>query len=328
MLYFRYPFSSQIFTTDETSIQKQNSVRFVSFDTNEIIDFNGDVKEISLDQILENQIFSDLLISDLVDFKEESDSDYFSKINQVIDFVKVNEISKLVISRRKLVEFNQDKVNLSQTFLNLCNSYPNAFVYLFISKEKCWIGAFSEVLGKFNKETSEFETMSLAGTIPINEDWTNKEIDEQKPVSDYIKNILKEHSAKVNQSDTYDHPSGNIKHLRTDFKAKIDRKDLENVISELHPTPAVCGFPKEFCKKAISEFENNPRSLYAGYIKVQTDDTIQYFVNLRCAEIFQNAALLYVGGGITADSSPEKEWQETELKAGAILKNLSFIKIL
>ena len=92
----------------------------------------------------------------------------------------------------------------------------------------------------------------------------------------------------------------------------------------MHPTPAVCGFPKEFCKEAISEFEDHSRSFYAGYIKVETDETIQYFVNLRCAEIFQNAALLYVGGGITADSSPEKEWQETELKAGAVLKNLSF----
>ena len=65
--------------------------------------------------------------------------------------------------------------------------------------------------------------------------------------------------------------------------------------------------------------------MYAGYIKVETEEYIQYFVNLRCAEFFKNAALIYVGGGITAESSVEKEWQETELKAEAILKNVAFI---
>ena len=322
MLYFRYPFSDQIYTTDNKVAV--NPVRFVSFDQQENIDFQGNIEPVSLAGFLENEISSNLIPSKLTDFKEEAEKHYLNKIHQVIDFIKENELSKLVISRRKLVEFGSQKINLSQTFLNLCEAYPNAFVYVFIQNGKCWIGAFSEVLGKFNKETSEFQTMSLAGTTPLKEDWTTKELEEQQPVTDYIAAILKDYSAEVKQSETYDHPSGNIKHLRTDFKAKIQRSDLEKIISELHPTPAVCGFPKEFCQNAILEFEDHSRSFYAGYIKVETDETIQYFVNLRCAEIFQNAALLYVGGGITAGSSPEKEWQETELKAGAVLKNLSF----
>lgn len=53
------------------------------------------------------------------------------------------------------------------------------------------MGAFSEVLGKFNKQTHTFETMSLAGTLPVSENWSEKEIEEQKPVSSYIRNILK-----------------------------------------------------------------------------------------------------------------------------------------
>ena len=322
MLYFRYPFSDQIYTTDNRVAL--NPVRFVSFDQQENIDFLGDIKPVSLAEFLEIEISSNLIPSKLTDFKQESEKDYLNKIQQVIDFIKENELSKLVISRQKLVDFKFQKINLTQTFLNLCEAYPNAFVYFFIQNEKCWIGAFSEVLGKFNKETSEFQTMSLAGTTPLEEDWTAKELEEQQPVTDYISAILKDYSAEVKQSETYDHPSGNIKHLRTDFKAQIQRSDLEKIISELHPTPAVCGFPKEFCQNAIAEFEDHSRSFYAGYIKVETDETIQYFVNLRCAEIFQNAALLYVGGGITADSSPEKEWHETELKAGAVLKNLSF----
>ena len=318
MLYFRFPFSDSIFTVNENSDKK--SVSFLSFDETESIDFYGNIEEFFFNEnILSNQISTELL-----EFKEENQFEYEAKLGKVIEFIKENQLSKLVVSRRKLLNFEGQKVNLSQTFLNLCKSYPNAFVYFFIKDGKCWIGAFSELLGKFDKKTSEFETMSLAGTLPVNETWTAKEIEEQKPVTDFIKNILEKYSIEVNQSETYDHISGNIKHLRTDFKAKIMSEDLENLISELHPTPAVCGIPKHLCKSAIEKFESHPRNFYAGYIKVETEETVQYFVNLRCAEFFENACLIYVGGGITAESSPEKEWRETELKSEAILKNLEF----
>ena len=318
MLYFRFPFSETIFTVNENSDKK--SVSFVSFDESQQINFNGNIEETSFSEdILSNQIPTQLL-----EWTLEYQEDYQNKLEKVIGFIKENQLSKLVISRRKLISFEGRKANLSQIFLKLCKSFPNAFVYFFIKDGKCWIGAFSELLGKFNKETSEFETMSLAGTLPVNESWTTKEIEEQKPVTDFIKNILENFSSKVIQSETYDHISGNIKHLRTDFRAKINRENLEKLISELHPTPAVCGIPKDVCKEAIQRFELHPRNFYSGFIKVETEENIQYFVNLRCAEFFENAALIYVGGGITAESSPEKEWHETELKSEAIIRNLQF----
>ena len=184
------------------------------------------------------------------------------------------------------------------------------------------MGAFSEVLGKFNKTTHEFETMSLAGTLPVSENWSEKEIEEQKPVTNYIRTILNNYSENVDESGTFDHISGNIKHLRTDFKAKIQPEDLDALIQVLHPTPAVCGIPKEFCKESIQKLEKFSRELYAGYIKIETEDTVQYFVNLRCSRLYQDSVHVFVGGGITAQSNPEKEWIETELKSEAVLKNL------
>lgn len=323
MLYFRFPFSEELNTVDESTAE--NPVSFHSFDNLETLHFKGNIKSISFDDFLKSEVFSDALSSKLQFFSEENQSDYQNKIGEVINFIKENELSKLVISRRKLVSYDHSKINLSQTFLNLCNAYPNAFVYFFIKEGKCWLGAFSEVLGKFNKKTSQFETMSLAGTIPVNENWTSKEIEEQQPVTDFIRSILNSYSKNVRQSETYDHISGNIKHLRNDFKAQIKEDHVGRIIAELHPTPAVCGIPKDFCRNAIQYFEPDPRKFYAGYIRVETQNDIHYFVNLRCAEFFQDAALIYVGGGITADSSPEKEWRETELKAEAVLKNMAFI---
>ena len=322
MIFFRFPFFETIYTVEETSFSE--AVSFLSFDQSERINFEGRLKEISKTDFLNHEVFNDDLNTEFLDFEEENSAAYQEKLVKVIDFIKANQLSKLVISRRKMLGFNDSKLSLSQTFLNLCEAYKNAFVYFFIKEGKCWLGAFSELLGKFDKKNSEFQTMSLAGTIPVTENWTTKEIEEQKPVTTFIENVLLNYANEVEKSETYDHISGNIKHLRTDFKAKIEAENLEKIISELHPTPAVCGIPKEICQNAIENFETHPRNFYAGYIKVETEDSVQYFVNLRCAEFFKNAALIYVGGGITAESSPEKEWRETELKSEAILKNLSF----
>ena len=320
---FRLPFSEDIFTNN---LQSENeNISFTSFDTSVKLNFKGNFEKISREKILEKPWLSSDFNFSLDDLKEEEKAQYIQKLESVIALIKENEVPKLVISRRKLINFNAEKINLSQSFLNLIKSYDNAFVYLFKTDQESWIGAFSEVLGKFNKETSAFETMSLAGTLALEKDWTNKELDEQKTVSLYVESILKNYSETVEISETKDHISGNIKHLRTDYKLNLSSDKLEDLILNLHPTPAVCGIPKDFCKSAILRIENKPREFYAGFSKVETDSDIYFFVNLRCAKIHNNAAELFVGGGITIQSDPRKEWQETELKSEAVLKNLEFI---
>lgn len=319
MMYFKLPFDEKLYSTDENS--NENFVNFYSFDGTTQINFNGNIVEINPERFDQITISSESLPEDNNHFSTETQEEYLENLGKVIDVIKNNQLPKLVYSRRKIfTDFNE--IDLKESFKNLCQSYPNAFRYIFINGETSWMGAFSEVLGKFNKETHDFETMSLAGTLPISESWSEKEIEEQKPVTTYIRNILNNYSENINESKTYDHISGNIKHLRTDFKAKIKPENLDKIIQELHPTPAVCGIPKEFCKENIQNLEKFPRELYAGYIKIETEKTVQYFVNLRCSKLYKNAVHLFVGGGITAQSSPEKEWLETELKSEAVLKNL------
>ncbi len=325
MIFFKFPFKPEIYSVQGSS--GQTAVKFVSFDEHETVEFSGTVTEIS-DVDFSKVVFPIVNVKppEFQIFKEEGEIEYKQKVEQVINFVRENNIPKLVLSRQKYLPYSSlsesGQIDFLRSFQNLYSSYPNAFAYIFNEGGKAWMGAFSELLGRFNKKTSLFETMSLAGTLPLNEEWTEKEIEEQKPVSLYIANILEKYSSSVQISDTYDHHSGNIKHLRNDFKALISEDDLSALITELHPTPAVCGIPKEFCREAIATFEKHPRSLYAGYIQIETEAEIQYFVNLRCARLTEMGAHLYVGGGINSKSDPEKEWQETELKAAAILQNL------
>ena len=287
MIFFKFPFNDKFYTIAEEC--EQSAVTFVSFTEDMFVDFQGKIKEINEKDLLENELLTSEIDCKIKNYDAENHDEYVSKITDVIEFIKDENLKKLVIARRKILDYEEQPVSVTKTFLNLCKTYPNAFAYFF-KRKSVWMGAFSELLGRFNKNTSEFQTMSLAGTLPVKEEWTEKEIEEQKPVTDYISSILKKYSEIVNQSETQEHISGNIKHLRTDFKAKISSENLEKLISELHPTPAVCGIPKDFCKDAILKFEKYDRELYSGYIKIETEDEIQYFVNLRCAEFSRNKA--------------------------------------
>jgi isochorismate synthase len=92
----------------------------------------------------------------------------------------------------------------------------------------------------------------------------------------------------------------------------------------LHPTSAVCGMPKEESLAFILMNEGYNREFYSGFLgQVNFRDETHIFVNLRCMQIFDTSAYLYAGGGITAHSQPQKEWQETIYKMQTLLNVLS-----
>lgn len=319
---FRLPFEEKFILINHHEAAR-NVASFFPFTNGKTIHLQAENLEVCTSEELKSSFFE---VENFPEINAEINipqhEEYLQKLEKAIEIIKQNNLPKLVISRPIAKEISS--INLEETYQLLCKKYPNTLCYLLISDEEIWIGATPEILGKFNKKIHEFFTMSLAGTLPINEEWSEKEIEEQKPVTHYISEILKKYVtlSEVEESETYNHISGNIKHLRTDFTAKIEDNRLEELIEELHPTPAVCGIPKEFCKEKIIEIEKYNREFYAGYIKIETEEDIYYFVNLRCAKIYKNQVIAFAGGGITALSSPEKEWRETELKSQAILHHL------
>ena len=94
---------------------------------------------------------------------------------------------------------------------------------------------------------------------------------------------------------------------------------MKNLLNTLHPTPAVCGLPKEAAKSFILRNENYDRTFYTGFLgEININLVTDLFVNLRCVEIEEGFAKVYVGGGITEESIPEKEWLETHFKTTTI----------
>ena len=248
---------------------------------------------------------------------------HYRLVLKCIKFIEEGHANKIVVSHVMKQKINQK--NIGELYENLIQAYPGAFVYLWYHpKVGLWLGATPEKLLNVNK--NKFSTMALAGTQVYKENifWKEKEIDEQKWVSDYIFNQLKPLSKHIKSSESFTHKAGHLAHIRTDIIGELAKEiSLKKLINTLHPTPAVCGTPKDITQKFILENEGYDREFYTGFLgELNIEQETELFVNLRCMQIDEITAKIYVGGGITKDSLPEKEWEETVIKSAILSRFL------
>ncbi len=258
-------------------------------------------------------------------------SHFLQLVANGIQAIEAGTLEKIVAARTKLIPLPA-AFDLGKTLAKLLASYPHSFVNFFhLPGIGSWIGASPEIL--IETKGDYFYTMSLAGTQPAQGDnplkstaWTQKEIEEQALVSRYIVDCFKtirlreyeEHGPKTVLA-------GNLLHLRSDFRVNTQATGFSNLgsvmLGLLHPTSAVCGMPRKEALNFLKNEEGLDRSFYAGFIgPVGIEQETSIYVNLRTASLHQTHALLYAGAGVTEDSVPEKEWEETELKCEIIGK--------
>ncbi|KAH9604569.1 hypothetical protein KSS87_006406 [Heliosperma pusillum] len=107
-----------------------------------------------------------------------------------------------------------------------------------------------------------------------------------------------------------------VQHLYAHLKGQLKSEDDEfDILSSLHPSPAVCGFPVEDARCLIAEIEKFDRGMYAGPIGWFGGEEAEFAVGIRSALVNQGlGAFIYAGTGIVEGSNPSSEWEELELK--------------
>ncbi len=282
-------------------------------------------------------------LSKLTPENEFLKSSHIALVNKGIASIKQNEFKKVVLTRKEEVKINDlsSASAVLDLFKNLLAKYPSAFVYCWYHPMVgLWLGATPETLFSLEKKT--FRTMALAGTQKYDEDvkvvWSEKEKQEQSMVTDFLENTLEKVVPILMISKPATIKAGNVLHLKTEVGGTINTRlcDIPCLIKKLHPTPAVCGLPKDKAKAFIQENENYDREFYTGFLgEINFNDDVfndktkatnsyaDLYVNLRCMKINKDLATLFVGGGITKDSIPEDEWNETVHKAGTMMQILS-----
>ncbi|MCK9155395.1 MAG: chorismate-binding protein [Paludibacteraceae bacterium] len=257
--------------------------------------------------------FDNDLIQNLSSQKKD---DYVASVVRLVDEIKKGEANKVVYSRMVPFEVPSLKDKLPKVFSEMLEKYKDAYLFWFnIPGVSMWMGASPELF--LRKKAERVETVALAGTQLSVEKWSSKNKEEQLYVENFIREIF---TAQGLTDIRVDGPisvkAGNVYHLKTQLSGQMeDASSWTDLLEALHPTPAVCGCPKEKAKPIIQRMEASERGFYSGFLGfLDGNANFEFCVNLRSMRLLSDKALLYVGGGITKDSDCEEEWRETEMK--------------
>jgi len=263
------------------------------------------------------------------------DKDRWGKnVNQAISIFDFERISKIVLSRKSIFKL-KEKIS-SLLFFSLLKKI-NIETYDFYFQNKtgnAFIGCTPELL--FTRQGSKIKSEAIAGTISLGKNIkeekafgedllkSKKDYDEYKFVFDSVKKDLEKICSGVNiikkkgilklsyAQHIYSQFEGNLRPHIDDFK----------IISTLHPTPAVSGYPKDNIKSLIKRFETFFRGFYAAPVGWIGKDSSEFAVGIRSGIINDGSLSIYSGAGIVKKSSYEMEWTEIENKISPFLKIL------
>ena len=165
-------------------------------------------------------------------------------------------------------------------------------------------------------------------------------------ITDYLLEVLKDYLDGIKSIGPSTLKAGELLHLQTLITGRLkpSKEALKDLIHVLHPTPAVCGTPRELALDFIKSHEGYERDYYTGFFGELNISNISkarnakrnienrayhanrkatyLAVNLRCMHLKDTLAVLYSGGGITKNSDPSIECMETENKIQTIKKAL------
>jgi menaquinone-specific isochorismate synthase len=259
-----------------------------------------------------------------------SDNPSFNQWQQNIELALAKftdrNLDKIVLARQSILTFTIDlQPQLLLLLLQPNNSHSYHFCFQ-INPTTAFIGASPERL--YYRQDRLLKTEAIAGTRKrgksleidrqLSEDLQNspKDLHEHQLVVKNLQTILGE----LCDSVTIDRGAvilklNKVQHLYTQFHGVL-RADLTDadILPQLHPTPAVGGFPKLQALKLIQELEPFERGWYAAPVGWVGYDDAEFAVAIRSGLIDRDRLLLFAGNGIVKGSQPAEEWTEVENK--------------
>ena len=273
---------------------------------------------------------------ELLESIEKGGSDGFeSAVRKALDMINERAFKKIVLARALNLKANQAFHPL-EILNTLRERYADCYAFSIANgKGQSFIGASPERLVRV--ESDRLNVDVLAGTAPrgntASEDAKlgNRLLRSEKDrrefgfVYESICRRLESLGVKVDQPcSPVLKKLQNVQHLHIDLQIELPEAiHLLDIVSELHPTPAVGGLPREAAVERIQDLELMERGLYAGPIGwVNAKGEGEFLVGIRSALVDGTNAVLYSGVGIVEGSQPKSEYAETNLKLKALMENL------
>ncbi len=249
------------------------------------------------------------------------------QISAAIKLINDGCIEKLVLGYRLIFQL-KNKLNIVQILNKLRLSQTNACRYLWQkNKENMIFGASPEKLFSYKEKVLQLE--AIAGTEKIGLDMdtflrSDKNLREHNFVINYlIENLKFLDIRNYKKGELIVKEFGNIAHLYTLISAEVNKICPFLLLEKLHPSPAVCGFPKEKALEYIDILENFERGNYASpFGWVDLEGNADFRVALRGARIINSGIEFIAGSGLVKGSICEKEIDEIKLKIASLANQI------
>ncbi len=250
---------------------------------------------------------------------------WIQNVEEALRLIQRKELQKVVLARACILALDStpDPFSLAAS---LKQKAQGAAVFCFQSETGAFLGASPEHL--FVRKERQIISEAIAGTRrrgkTKNEDeklqrqllTSVKDLREFSPIQTYLQQTLSPFCIEPLQFTPLSvHQTQNVQHLysRCSGQLKAGAADQE-ILTQLHPTPALCGTPKTKALSPLQQLDPFDRGLYGGIIGWTTPEASEWVVAIRSCLVQGNIATLFSGAGIVEGSDPEKEWEELNHK--------------
>lgn len=258
-------------------------------------------------------------------------SGYIAAVKKAKEYIRAGDIFQVVPSQRFSARASVDPFEIYRA-LRVVN--PSPYLYFLRLGDVAVVGSSPEMLVKVQGRDAFYRP--IAGTLPRGRDeyedrqFEKKLLADPKERAEHIMlvdlgrndlgRVCEYGSVKVEKLmfvERYSH----VMHLVSSLRGKL-RKDVDclDALMACFPAGTLSGAPKIRAMEIIDELEPARRGIYAGAILyLDFSGNLDSCIGLRTLVAKNGHVHVQAGGGVVADSVPEKEYQESVNKARAVL---------
>lgn len=272
---------------------------------------------------------------DKEDFISNTGADnYKNSVFKIKEYIKKGDCMQVVPSQRLVADFDNDAIYLYRK-LRIVN--PSPYMYFLNLEDFQIVGSSPEILARVDKNFKA-TVRPLAGTRPRGKTKTEdialekellgdeKEIAEHLMLIDLGRNdlgrIAKIGEVRVTdklQIERYSHVMHIVSNVEAQVKQGLSSID---VLKATFPAGTLSGAPKIRAMEIIEEVESEKRGIYSGAVGyLGFNGTMDTAIAIRTAIVKDKKIYIQAGAGVVFDSDPQKEWDETMHKAGALINS-------
>jgi anthranilate synthase component 1 len=268
--------------------------------------------------------------------KSNMEPEYFHKIvRRAKEYIYEGDIFQVVLSQRFEAPFKGDSFTLYRA-LRMVNPSPYLFYLNFDGFSL--VGSSPEVLVRVTDD--EARLLPIAGTRPrgkTHEQDLEYELDlknDPKEIAEHImlvdlgrndlSRVCESGTVKLERNQAIERFS-HVMHIVSDVVGKLsDDKSSVDALMQCFPAGTVSGAPKIRAMEIIDDLEPTKRGPYAGAVGYfDFSGNMDTCIAIRTMLVADQKVFIQAGAGIVADSDPQKEFEETKNKAGALVEALS-----